>query len=120
MIDNHRDDNMEYQVGKSDKKGYIQVSEGVERKTLVYGDKTLLTEYKMLKGKKLPMHNHPYEQTGYVVSGHIILTIDGERYDMTPGDSWAIPGNIQHGAEIKEDSVLIDIFSPVREEYIPK
>ncbi len=111
---------MEYQVGKSDKKGYIRVMEGIERKTLVYGHKTLLTEYKMLKGKKLPVHNHTHEQTGYVISGHIILTINGESYDMRPGDSWAIPGNIKHGAEVMEDSILIDIFSPVREEYIPK
>jgi quercetin dioxygenase-like cupin family protein len=111
---------MEYQVGKSDEKGYIRIMEGIERKTLVYGDKTLLTEYKMLKGKKLPVHKHPHEQTGYVISGHILLTIDGENHDMRSGDSWAIPGDIEHGAEVMEDSVLIDIFSPVREEYIPK
>ncbi|MCE5215321.1 MAG: cupin domain-containing protein [Methanobacterium sp.] len=111
---------MDYQIGKTSEMDYIQVSEGIKRKTLVYGDKTLLTEYKMMKGKKLPIHNHAEEQTGYVVSGHIILTIDGERYDMRSGDSWAIPGNIEHGAEIIEDSILVDIFSPVRAEYIPK
>ena len=46
------------------------------------------------------MNKHPHEQPGYFVSGHIVLIIDGERYDMTPGDSWAIPGNVEHGAEI--------------------
>lgn len=111
---------MEYQVGKANDEGYIEVSTGIKRKTLVYGNKTLLTEYKLLKGNQLPVHNHAEEQTGYVVSGHIILSIDGERHEMKSGDSWAIPGNIRHGAEIIEDSIIIDIFSPVREEYIPE
>jgi len=85
---------------------------------LVYGDKTLLTEFKLLKGRKLPRHKHPQEQTGYLVSGNIILTIDGENYDVKPGDSWSIPGNVEHVAEIIEDSLALEIFSPVRKDYI--
>jgi len=50
--------------------------EGIERKTLVYGDKTLLSEFRLAKGKTLPMHKHPQEQSGYLVSGHIILIIN--------------------------------------------
>ena len=41
-----------------------------------------------------------------------------KRYDVTPGDSWNIPGNIEHGVEIHEDSTVIEVFSPVREEYL--
>jgi quercetin dioxygenase-like cupin family protein len=107
-----------HKVGKAGKDGYIQVFEGIERKTLIYGDKTLLTEFRLLKGKKLPMHSHPQEQTGYLVSGYIILTIAGERYDMKPGDSWSITGNVEHSAEIREDSLALEVFSPVREDYI--
>jgi len=107
-----------YKVGKADKNGYINVFEGIKRKTLVYGDKTLLTEFILSKDKILPAHKHPEEQTGYLVSGHILLTIDGEVHDMEPGDSWSIPGNAKHGAEIKEDSVALEVFSPVREDYI--
>ncbi|SCG84897.1 cupin domain-containing protein [Methanobacterium congolense] len=101
-----------------DKKEYIIVSEGIKRKTLVYGSKTMLTEFLLDGGNTLPMHRHPEEQTGYLVSGNIILTIDGENYDMKPGDSWSINGNVDHGAEIKEDSVAVEVFSPVREDYI--
>ncbi len=107
-------------VGKTGNGGYIEVFEGIKRKTLVYGDNTLLTEFILEKGKILPVHSHPEEQTGYLVSGHIILSINGERHDMKPGDSWAIPGGAEHGAETIEDSVAVEIFSPVREDYIPE
>lgn len=111
---------MRYKVGNANEKGYIKVFDGIKRKTLVYGDNTLLTEFVLEKGKVLPMHSHPEEQTGYLVSGHIILIINGEIHEMKAGDSWAILGNIEHGAETVEDSVAIEIFSPVREDYIPK
>ena len=97
---------------------YIKVFDGIERRTLVYGDKTLMTEFKLEKGKQLPMHDHPHEQTGYLVSGRIVLTIDGEAQDMKPGDAWVIEGGIMHGAQIVEDSIAIEVFSPVREDYI--
>ncbi|HOJ30353.1 MAG TPA: cupin domain-containing protein [Spirochaetota bacterium] len=97
----------------------MTVLDGIERKTLVFGTHTLMTEFRLQKGKKLPIHKHPHEQTGYLVKGHIILIMDGQTYDMKPGGSWSIPGNIEHGAEVLEDSIAIEVFSPVREDYIP-
>lgn len=108
-----------YDVTKFSNEGYLDVVDGVKRKTLVYGEKTLLTEFRLQKGKLLPMHKHPHEQTGYLVSGHIVLIIDGDRHDMIPGDSWVIPGDFEHGAEILEDSIAVEVFAPVREDYIP-
>ncbi len=105
---------------KKDDAGYKKVLEGVELKTLVFGEKTLFTEFRLEKGNKLPRHSHPHEQTGYLVSGGIRLTIGDETYDVEPGDSWCIPGEIEHGAEILLDSVAIEIFSPVREDYLPQ
>lgn len=106
-----------YKVGKASESGYIEMLEGIKRKTLVYGNNTLLSEFRLEKGKTLPMHKHPQEQSGYLVSGHIILIINGERHEMRPGDSWTINGNLEHGAEIKEDSIAVEVFSPVREDY---
>ena len=106
-------------VARASDGDYLNVLDGVERKTLVYCKNTLMTEFILAKGKLLPMHRHPQEQTGYLISGHIILTIDDAKYDMKPGDSWAIPGDVDHGAEIIEDSVAIEIFSPVRSDYLP-
>ncbi|MCL6612657.1 MAG: cupin domain-containing protein [Peptococcaceae bacterium] len=99
--------------------GYISVVDGVKRKTLVFGEKTLMTEFLLEKGKVLPGHKHPQEQTGYLVSGKIKLFIGGESREVNPGDSWVIPGNVEHRAEILEDSVAVEVFAPVREDYLP-
>jgi quercetin dioxygenase-like cupin family protein len=104
---------------KASDKGYIRVADGIERKTLVFGSHTLLTEFRLEEGKRLPMHRHPYEQTGYLISGHITLILSDERVDMTPGDSWSIPGGMEHGVEVIERSVAVEVFSPVREDYLP-
>jgi quercetin dioxygenase-like cupin family protein len=98
--------------------GYKPVLEGIKLKTLVHGEKTLFAEFKMEKGNKLPRHSHPQEQTGYLFSGHIKLTIGTDTFDVEPGDSWCVPGNMEHQAEIILDSVAIEVFSPVREDYL--
>ncbi len=104
---------------KKDEHGYKQAVEKITRKTLVYGKKTLLSEFRLEKGASLPSHNHPHEQTGYLVSGHIDLTIGQETHEVEPGDSWCIPGNIDHSAAAHKDSVVVEVFSPVREDFIP-
>jgi quercetin dioxygenase-like cupin family protein len=52
------------------------------------------------------------------MSGHIILTIGDEVSEVRPGDSWVIPGNMEHHAKILADSVAIEIFSPRRDDYL--
>lgn len=79
-----------------------------------------MTEFMLRKGSILPLHAHPHEQTGYLVRGQIRLSIGAEKYDAQEGDSWCIPGGIEHEAEIMEDSIAIEVFSPVREDYLPK
>jgi quercetin dioxygenase-like cupin family protein len=103
-----------------DKDGYREMIEGIRMKTLVHGDKTLLCEFRLAKGSILPPHDHPHEQTGYLVSGKLVFTVDGERFEAGPGDSWCIPGNTKHSAETMMDSVAVEVFSPVREDYLPK
>ncbi|HKK99702.1 MAG TPA: cupin domain-containing protein [Desulfotignum sp.] len=99
--------------------GFITPSEGVEMKTLTYGEKTLLARFHLKKGSELPSHTHPHEQTGCLISGRMRLHIDGRAFEAWPGDSWAIPGDVEHRAEILEDSVAIEVFSPVRKEFLP-
>ncbi|MCM2264591.1 MAG: cupin domain-containing protein [Desulfuromonadales bacterium] len=100
--------------------GYTPALPGIAQKTLVHGDKTLMTEFRLEQGSKLPKHAHPHEQTGYLVKGRIRLTIGAEEFDVLSGDSWCIPGGVEHGAEILEDAVAIEVFAPVREDYLPK
>jgi len=106
-------------TAKAAHEGYIKVVDGIERKTLVFGEKTLMTEFKLGKGSRLPFHKHPCEQTGYLVSGLLVLVIAGQRQEMTPGSIWSIPGDVEHGAEVEENSVAVEVFSPVREDYLP-
>jgi len=100
--------------------GYTESLPGITQKTLVYGDNTLMVEFRLEKGRTLPRHAHPYEQTGYLVKGHLRLTIGGQEFDTHAGDSWTIPMNIEHGAQVIEDSVAIEVFYPARKDYLPK
>jgi quercetin dioxygenase-like cupin family protein len=99
---------------------YIPLLEGIGIKTLVYGEKTLLSEFRLEKGSLLPRHSHPYEQTGYMISGRMRLHIGAEAHEVEPGDSWNVPLNLEHGAEVLEDSIIIELFSPVRPDYLPE
>jgi quercetin dioxygenase-like cupin family protein len=100
--------------------GYRTVAPGIRMKTLCFGRETLMTEFRLLGGAPLPPHSHPHEQTGYLVSGNIALTIGDQTHDVRPGDSWCIPGGVRHGAAVLQDSVAVEVFSPVREDYLPK
>ncbi len=99
--------------------GYVDALPGILRKTLSYGDETLMAEFRLQAGFPLPVHEHRHEQTGYLVSGRLHLTIGGETHDVGPGDSWCIPGGVPHGAEILEDAVAVEVFSPIREDFLP-
>jgi quercetin dioxygenase-like cupin family protein len=106
-------------ICKANGRGYQPALPGIERKTLAHGDRTLMTEFRMRKGSALPKHAHSQEQTGYLVSGSVRLTIGRRSVEIRPGGSWTIPGGMEHGATILEDSVAIEVFSPVRKDYLP-
>lgn len=99
--------------------GYTDPLPGIRQKTLVFGDRTLMTEFVLARNSALPQHSHPYEQTGYLVKGHMKLRIGETEHDTMAGDSWCIPANVVHGAVTAEDCVAVEVFSPVREDYLP-
>lgn len=103
---------------KASEKEYTPMLPGIARRTLAYGESTLLAEFVMEQGAVLPLHSHPQEQTGYLVSGRMMLTIGEEENDVRPGDAWIVPGGVTHGARVIEDCVAVEVFSPVREDYL--
>jgi quercetin dioxygenase-like cupin family protein len=105
---------------KCSNEGYRSTIKGINQKTRVYGPNTLMTELKMEKGTRIPTHKHSQEQTGYLVSGRTRLFIGDRIFTCDPGDSWCIPGNTEHGTYAIKDSVIIEIFSPVREDLHPE
>lgn len=98
---------------------YKELMEGILLKPLAYGEKTMLCEFRLEKGRMLPLHSHPHEQTGYLVSGRMNMIIGDEKKEARAGDSWSIPGGAEHGAEVMEDAVVVEVFCPVREDYLP-
>ncbi len=102
--------------GTAEKKEMV---EGVHLSTLVHGEKTLMGQFEIAKGAEVPRHSHPHEQTGFMVSGKLRFRVEEEIMEVETGDSWCIPGEAEHGVEALEDSVVIEVFAPVREDYLP-
>ncbi len=103
---------------KDSTKPLLAVVPGVQRKTLAVGENTLMSKFVLEAGSELPLHQHPHEQIGFLVSGRLILTIGDESCELEPGDSWAVPGNVVHCAKVIESAEAIEVFSPVRQDYL--
>jgi quercetin dioxygenase-like cupin family protein len=96
----------------------VEMLPGVLRRTMTAGDRMMLVEVQLQDRAVVPMHTHPHEQTGYLVSGRLRLQLgDDEVRDLSPGDAWMIPGGLPHEATALEPCVIVDIFSPPRDEY---
>lgn len=106
-----------YLVIRDKDKRFVTVLEGIRRKTLAVGDQAMVVKFALTAGAELPRHSHPQEQVGYLITGAMIMTIGGQHYPLTAGDSWAIPGGVEHGATIQQDVEAIEVFVPVREDY---
>ena len=95
----------------------VDMFPGVMRRTLTDGERLMLIEGAMDEGAIVPMHTHPHEQTGYLVSGRFLFELGDEKRELGPGDCWLVPSNVPHRVTALEASVFIDVFSPPREEY---
>ena len=104
---------------KKELHGYETVINGVQKKTLVHGDRTLMTEFRLEAGSRLPGHEHSHEQTGYLVKGKLRMVVGNADYFVEAGDSWCIPGGVKHSAKALTDCIAIEVFAPVREDYLP-
>lgn len=82
-----------------------------------HGEQITFGYIDLKKGSTVPMHQHIHEQTTYIISGHLDMNIGGVQYLLTPGMVHVIPSNTLHNAIAIEDTVAIDTFSPVREDY---
>jgi quercetin dioxygenase-like cupin family protein len=92
--------------------------EGVVRRTLNSGDHTTLVEVTFEAGATVPEHTHPHEQIGYLASGRLRFRIGDEERVIEAGDSWLVAGGVPHLVTALEPAVAIDVFSPVRHEYL--
>jgi quercetin dioxygenase-like cupin family protein len=93
-----------------------QVIEGITGK-YIHGDQTTFGVVEVKKGSLLPLHHHHHEQITFILEGELEMTIGGEAMTLKPGNFHVIPSNVPHSAVAHMDCKLIDVFSPVREDY---
>ena len=94
----------------------LELAPGVRMRPL-FGDGAMLNLLEFEPGARVPVHDHPHEQLGYVVEGELVLEIDGVEHRLRPGDGYRIAGGTPHAAWSEGRCVVLDVFDPVREDY---
>jgi quercetin dioxygenase-like cupin family protein len=107
-------------IHKLNDAGYREMVPGIRMKTICHGVRTHMVRILLDAGSVLPLHSHLHEQTGTLISGRVLFMIDDQEIDTQPGDSWSFPGGQPHGVQVLEDSIIVEVFSPLREDYLPQ
>ena len=95
----------------------IEMLAGVHRRTMAITDEEMLCEFFLERDSVVPEHSHMNDQVGYVIYGRLEFKVGSEQHICQPGDSYAIPGGVTHSARALIDSLVIDVFSPPRNDY---
>lgn len=94
------------------------VDAGVKRKIMAWDDTLMLVKVEFEKAGVGSLHQHYHSQISHIESGTFEVEIDGLKKVLTAGDVFIIPCNAMHGAVCLEAGILIDVFSPMREDFI--
>jgi quercetin dioxygenase-like cupin family protein len=92
---------------------------GLKRQVLAHNANLMLVRHLMQKGWQGARHSHPHDQLVYIVKGRLRFTDGVSTFDVTSGNSFVVPGGIEHQASALEDSEVLDVFHPYREDYAP-
>jgi unsaturated pyranuronate lyase len=96
-----------------------RIGEGIERQ-MIWGERLMICRLTFKPHVVTLVHAHPHEQITLVERGTLVFTIDGQARTASAGDVLHFPSHLEHGATIlDEEVVLIDIFSPIRDEFLP-
>ncbi len=92
---------------------------GVKRKVLSYSRNLMTVELHFEKGAVGAPHSHPHEQIGYIISGKLVYQEEGQADKiLETGDTYYVAPNVVHGVQILEETKLLDIFTPMREDFV--
>lgn len=94
------------------------VDTGVKRKILGYNGNLMMVKIYFDLGAIGAKHSHSHSQTSYIEKGKFEVTIDYETNTLTGGDAFYVPPDIVHGVKALEPGVLIDVFNPIREDFL--
>jgi quercetin dioxygenase-like cupin family protein len=97
-----------------------RIGEGIERQ-MIWGERLMVCRLRLAPRVVTALHSHPHEQITIVESGRVLFTVEGREHEASAGDVLHFPSGIRHGATmLDEPVVLVDIFSPVREDFLPE
>src|SRR6478609_9179843 len=108
---------MEYQTWES--VPLETMSDMISRK-IISGDKAMVAQVFLKKGAVVPEHHHESEQITYILEGALKFELEGQEIVVGKGQVLRIPSNVPHRAVALEDTLDLDIFSPIREDWIKK
>nr|WP_315234356.1 cupin domain-containing protein [uncultured Flavobacterium sp.] len=91
---------------------------GVDFVVLSIGKDSMVTKMLYKSTDFVPFHQHPNEQSGYVISGKYKLKFSREEFLLSEGDTYSIPANMEHSIEIIEAGQVVDVFTPIRQDYL--
>ena len=96
----------------------IDLGGGTERRILAHSDPLMAVEVAFETGSEGAPHTHPHTQLSYVLSGSFRYTVEEESVILNPGDSIVVPGGLVHGTVCLEKGVLLDVFTPRRDDFL--
>ncbi len=91
---------------------------GMTRRLLARGGGMMIVEIRFVGGTVVAEHAHPHEQASYVVSGRLVVSMGGKDDTLGAGDSFYVAPNVPHRVRLLEDSVVIDTFTPQRQDFL--
>ena len=94
-----------------------QLADNIARRMIV-GANEMLVRWQLKKGAVVARHRHPHEQMVVVLQGKLRLAVGDDETTMGTDDIVVIPPHVPHEAEALEDTVVLDIFSPPREDFL--
>ena len=86
----------------------------------ITGDRVTVAQFELKRGGVVPRHSHDQEQMTCVLSGRLKFVLNGHDVVVGPGEVVQIPGWVEHEVHVLEDTVVIDVFSPIRQDWIDK
>ncbi len=95
----------------------VEMVPGVWRRTLSWGEQVMVVQTTLAEGAVVPNHRHPHEQITYIVEGELSMDVEGRTHVLVPGDSLLFSADVEHGATALKRTIVVDTFSPPREEY---
>ncbi|PBQ31363.1 cupin [Sphingobacteriaceae bacterium] len=97
---------------------WTELGNGVKRQIVSYDENVMLVKVKFDSGAIGVLHQHPHVQMSYVESGVFEYTIDGAKQILRKGESCFVPSNKLHGCVCLETGILLDVFSPCRQDFL--